>query len=169
MSWDRNNLAPHALPSFLCDSLSSSSAGLNLGRHLGQSGPFPMVAGNGPNTSIAFFGSWVRLRVRTNFWTLQARLREVSSRILGLLSTYCTVHMRLFFIFWICSNIFCDFSGCRCQIIQLQTLMKIQRKENRKLKTMSPLFLIFWIRSNIFRNFSGCRSPIFNCLDLSFH
>ena len=48
MSWDRNNLAPHALLSFLCDSLSPSSAGLNLGRHLGrhlgQSGTLPMVA-----------------------------------------------------------------------------------------------------------------------------
>ena len=52
MSWDRNNLAPHALPSILCDSLSPSSAGLNLGRHLGRFGVFPMVAGNGPNTSI---------------------------------------------------------------------------------------------------------------------
>ena len=51
MSWDRNNLAPHALPSILCDSLSSSSAGLKLGRHLGRFGTFPMVAGNGPNTS----------------------------------------------------------------------------------------------------------------------
>ena len=52
MSWGRNNLATHALPSFLCDSLSSSSAGLNLGCHLGQAGTFPMVAGNGPNTSL---------------------------------------------------------------------------------------------------------------------
>ena len=54
MSWDRNNLAPHARPSILCDSLSPSSAGLNLGRHLGRFGVFPMVAGNGPNTSIAY-------------------------------------------------------------------------------------------------------------------
>ena len=54
MSWDRNNLAPHALLSFLCDSLSPSSAGLNLGRHLGQSGTLPMVASNGPNTSIHY-------------------------------------------------------------------------------------------------------------------
>ena len=60
MSWDRNNLAPHALPSFLRDSLSSSSAGLNLGRHLGQFGMFPMVAGNGPNTSI---GSKVQINL----------------------------------------------------------------------------------------------------------
>ena len=56
MSWDRNNLATHALPSFLCDSLSSSSAGLNLGRHLGQAGTFPMVAGSGPNTSKRLIG-----------------------------------------------------------------------------------------------------------------
>ena len=41
---------------------------------------------------IAFFDSWARLRVRTNSWTLGVRLREVSSRILGLLSKYCTVH-----------------------------------------------------------------------------
>ena len=52
MSWDRNNLATHALPSFLCDSLSSSSAGLNLGCHLGQAGTFPMVAGKGPNIPL---------------------------------------------------------------------------------------------------------------------
>ena len=52
MSWDRNNLAPHALISVLCDSLSFSSAGLNLGCHLGQLGMLPMVAGNGPNTSV---------------------------------------------------------------------------------------------------------------------
>ena len=57
MSWDRNNLPPHALPSILCDSLSSSSAGLNLGRHLGRFGMFPMVAGNGPNTSLNI-GRW---------------------------------------------------------------------------------------------------------------
>ena len=52
MSWDRNNLATHAPPSILRDSLSSSSAGLNLVRHLGQFGMFPVVAGKGPNTSI---------------------------------------------------------------------------------------------------------------------
>ena len=52
MSWDRNNLATHAPPSILRDSLSSSSAGLNLGRHLGRFGMFPMVTGNGLNTSL---------------------------------------------------------------------------------------------------------------------
>ena len=52
MSWGRNNLATHALPSFLCDSLSPPSAGLNPGLHLGQAGTFPMVAGDGPNTSL---------------------------------------------------------------------------------------------------------------------
>ena len=41
MSWGRNNLAPHALLSVLCDSLSSSSAGLNLGGHLGRSRDVP--------------------------------------------------------------------------------------------------------------------------------
>ena len=56
---------------------------------------------------IAFFGSWVR----TNFWTLRARPRELSSRVLGLLSMYCTVHMWLFFTIWIHSNTFCNFSG----------------------------------------------------------
>ena len=55
MSWDRNNLAPHALPSILCDSFSSSSAGLNLGVHLGRFGMFP-VDGNGLNTSAASAG-----------------------------------------------------------------------------------------------------------------
>ena len=54
MSWDRNNLATHAPPSILRDSLSSSSAGLNLGRHLGRFGMFPMVAGNGLNTSLGY-------------------------------------------------------------------------------------------------------------------
>ena len=54
MSWDRNNLATHAPPSILCDSLSSSSAGLNLDCHLGRFGLFPMVAGNGPNTSLTY-------------------------------------------------------------------------------------------------------------------
>ena len=52
MSWGRNNLAPHALLSVLCDSLSSFSAGLNLGCHLGRFGMSPMVDGNRPNTSI---------------------------------------------------------------------------------------------------------------------
>ena len=52
MSWGRNNLAPHALLSVFCDSLSPSSAWLNLGRHLGWLGTFPLVAGNGPNTSV---------------------------------------------------------------------------------------------------------------------
>ena len=51
MSWDGNNLAPHALPSILYDSLSPPSAGLKLGRHLGWFGMFSMVAGNGLNTS----------------------------------------------------------------------------------------------------------------------
>ena len=41
MSWDRNNLATHAPPSILRDSLSSSSAGLNLVRHLGRFGNVP--------------------------------------------------------------------------------------------------------------------------------
>ena len=52
MSWGRNNLAPHALLSVLCDSLSSFSAGLNLGCHLGRFGMSPMVDGNRPNTSL---------------------------------------------------------------------------------------------------------------------
>ena len=54
MSWGRNNLAPHALLSVLCDSLSSFSAGLNLGCHLEQLGMPPMVASNGPNTSSTY-------------------------------------------------------------------------------------------------------------------
>ena len=41
MSWGRNNLAPHALLSVLCDPLSPFSAGLNLGRHLGPFGGVP--------------------------------------------------------------------------------------------------------------------------------
>ena len=54
MSWDRNNLAPHALLSVLCDSLSSFSAGLNLG----QFGVSPMVAGNGLNTTLRLAEQW---------------------------------------------------------------------------------------------------------------
>ena len=46
---------------------------------------------------IAIFGSWESLRVRTPCYTLGAWPREVSSRVLGLLCTYCTVHSRLFF------------------------------------------------------------------------
>ena len=64
MSWGRNNLAPHALLSVLCDSLSLFSAGLNLGRHLGRHlsplGAFPLVAGNRPNTSL---GCWDGVKV----------------------------------------------------------------------------------------------------------
>ena len=52
-------------------------------------GPFWSLSSRG---LIAIFGSWVRLRVRTNFWTLRARSCEVSSRVLELLSTYCTVY-----------------------------------------------------------------------------
>ena len=59
MSWGRNNLAPHALLSVLCDPLSPFSAGLNLGRHLGPFGAFPLVAGNRPNTSTAHLYSEV--------------------------------------------------------------------------------------------------------------
>ena len=80
MSWDRNNLAPHALPSFLCDSLSSSSAGLNLGRHPGQFGTFPMVAGNGPNTSIGF-----------SLLTLGTKNAAFASRASDHCGIYCTV------------------------------------------------------------------------------
>ena len=48
------------------------------------------------------------MRVRTTRRTLQARLCEVSSRVWGLLCTYCIVHTWLFFR---------DFSGCICPIL----------------------------------------------------
>ena len=77
---------------------------------------------------------------------------------------------RLFFIFWIRSNIFCNFSGCRrsivrfvcslafqCRISNYSTAKTREDIAKRKLKTMVRLFFIFWIRSNIFRNFSVIR------------
>ena len=70
MSWDRNNLAPHALPSILCDSLSFSSAGLNLGCHLGQLGMLPMVTGNGLNTSLQSVASAKKKKCTTIFQKL---------------------------------------------------------------------------------------------------
>ena len=99
---------------------------------------------------------------------------------MGLLSMYCTVHIRLFFIFWIRANLFRDFSGCRrmifkCfniirfvfplafqrRIVLLRKLAKLQQKENGKSNTMSRLFFSFWIHANLFQDLSGCRGPIF--------
>ena len=37
---------------------------------------------------------------------------------MGLLKTYCTVHIWLFFIFWIHANLFRAFSGRRCPIFK---------------------------------------------------
>ena len=54
--------------------------------------------------------------LRTKCHTLRARPREVSSRVLGLLRTYCTVHTQLFFMIWIRSNIFPDTLGCNVDI-----------------------------------------------------
>ena len=92
--------------------------------------------------------------------------------------------MWLFFIFWICSNIFRDFLGCRLPIFKCVDIIRFviplafQRcipncftiktreataKRKRKVENDVSAFLHFWIRSNIFRNFSGSRSPIFNC------
>ena len=93
---------------------------------------------------------------------------------------------RLFFIFWIRSNIIRDFSGCRrwilisetiiifllyslafqCRIPSYSTAKTREDIAKRKRKTMVRLFFIFWIRSNIFRDFSGCRRPIFKCFDI---
>ena len=86
---------------------------------------------------------------------------------------------RLFFIFWICSNIFRKFSGCRRSILISETIIRFffplafqcripnystaKTREDiakRKWKTMVRLFFIFWIRSNKFSNFSGCRRSI---------
>ena len=59
------------------------------------------------------------------------------------------------------------------QIVLLQKLAKIGRKEYEKSKTMVRLFFTIWIRSNILRDFyGGCRHPIFICrssLDSSLH
>ena len=87
--------------------------------------------------------------------------------------------VRLFFIFWIRSNIFHDFSGCRrpifkcfdiirfvfplafqCRIQNYSTAKTREDIAKRKRKTMVRLFLTFWIRSKIFRDFSGCRLSI---------
>ena len=82
---------------------------------------------------------------------------------------------RLFFIFWISSNIFQEFSGCRRSILISEKIIRFvfpmafqycipnystakTRKDiaKRQRKTMVRLFFIFWICSNKFRNFSGC-------------
>ena len=87
--------------------------------------------------------------------------------------------VRLFFIFWIRSNIFCNFSGCRRSILISEKIIRIDcplafqcriqkystaktRKDMTQKKTESRKWLLgfsslFWICSNIFRNFSGCR------------
>ena len=82
---------------------------------------------------------------------------------------------RLFFIFWIRSNIFRDFSGCRLSILISEMVIRIvcplafqcripnystakTREDMAKRNWKSKM--IFWIRSNIFRNFSGCRRLI---------
>ena len=46
------------------------------------------------------------------------------------------------------------------EIVLLQKLAKIQRKENRKSKMMAQFFFIFWIHSIIFCDFLGCRCSI---------
>ena len=86
---------------------------------------------------------------------------------------------RIFFIFWIRSDIFRDFSGCRRSILISEIVIRFvcplafqcripnhstakTRKDiaKRKRRTIFRLFFIFWIRSNIFRDFSGCRRSI---------
>ena len=86
---------------------------------------------------------------------------------------------RLFLIFLIRSNIFCNFLDCRRLILISETVIRFffplafqSRIPNystaktsediakRKQKPMVRLFLTFWIRSKIFRNFSGCRLSI---------
>ena len=87
---------------------------------------------------------------------------------------------RLFFIFWIRSNIFRDFSGCRRSILIFEIVIRFvcvlafqcgipnystantredMAKRKRKVENDCSFFFffIFWIRSNIFRDFSGCR------------
>ena len=49
------------------------------------------------------------------------------------------------------------------EIVLLQKLAKIQRKENGKSKIMARLFFILWIRSHMFRDISGCGCSIFKC------
>ena len=84
--------------------------------------------------------------------------------------------------FWIRSNIFRHFSGCRrsiliseiiirfvfplafqCRIPNYSTAKTCENIAKRKRKMNVRLFFIFWIRSNIFLNFLGCRRPIFKC------
>ena len=79
-----------------------------------------------------------------------------------------------FLHFWIRSNIFRNFSGCRCSILISEKILRFVFPlafqcrilnystaktridiANRKQKTMVRLFFIFWIRSNIFRDFSA--------------
>ena len=116
-------------------------------------------------------------------WTFQRRIRNCSTAKPreDIVKRKQKTMVRLFFIFWIRSNIFCNFLGCRRLILISETIIrfdcplafqcripnystakitKIWRKENRKLKMIAQLFFIFWIRSNIFCEFSGCRCSI---------
>ena len=66
----------------------------------------------------------------------------------------------------VCNSLDASFhyiSNAIFEIVLLQKLAKIERKENGKSKMMARLFFVFWIRSNIFPDVSGCRRPIFNC------
>ena len=70
---------------------------------------------------------------------------------------------RLFFIFWICSNIFRNFLGCsvRFQFLKRSLDWSFHKLSNAlfQIILLQKLF-IFWIRSNIFRDFTGCKSSI---------
>ena len=89
------------------------------------------------------------------------------------------------FIYWTCSNIFRDFSGCRrpifkCfDIIRFVFSLAFQRRilncstaKTRAATTKTNhevenrLFFIFWVRCNLLRDFSGSRRPIFKCFDI---
>ena len=91
----------------------------------------------------------------------------------------------LFFIFWIHTNIFCNFSVCRllilisemvirfvfplafqCRIPSYSAAKTCKEIVKRKQKRIVLAFPFFWIRSNIFCTFSGCRHPFFQCFDI---
>ena len=88
--------------------------------------------------------------------------------------------VRLFFIFWIRSNIFRHFSGCRRPIFKCFDIIRFvfplafQRRilncstaktraatTKTKHEVENRLFFIFWVRCNLLRDLSGSRRPIF--------
>ena len=121
---------------------------------------------------------------------LRARPREVSSRVLGLQSTYCTVHtaheaflhdldllknisqffrlQQFDFVIYlyhkICLSI--SFPTLYSKLFYRKTLRRYREKKKESCKTMAQLFFRIQISSNIFHDFLGCSFLIFKCFDI---